>query len=64
MNKDSVESVLKELEFLTKIDKTQKSSDFLVNAHYAYQDHDNLYLALDLKTGGDFRFHLLKERAF
>ena len=26
--------------------------------HYAFQDYDNLYLVLDLLTGGDLRYQL------
>jgi serine/threonine protein kinase len=31
---------------------------FLVNMQYAFQDREHLYLAMDLMTGGDLRFHL------
>ena len=30
----------------------------LVNMHYAFQDTDYVYLACDLLTGGDLRFHI------
>jgi len=64
MNKDSVESVVKELEYLRKVDKSDPTSNFIVNVHYAFQSRDNMYLVIDLLEGGDFRFHLLKELAF
>jgi len=32
--------------------------------HYAFQDKDNLYLVMDLLTGGDLRFHIGKMRRF
>ncbi|CAG9326968.1 unnamed protein product [Blepharisma stoltei] len=32
---------------------------FLVNMHHAFQSRDYLFLTLDLKTGGDLRYHLL-----
>ena len=31
---------------------------------YAFQDRDNLYLVMDLMTGGDLRYHLAKNRRF
>ena len=64
MHKDSVESVMKELEFLRRIDQNDPHSKFIVNVKYAFHDADNMYLVIDLLTGGDFRFHLLKEKAF
>lgn len=36
---------------------------FLVNMHYAFQDHSFLYLIMDLLTGGDLRYHM-KGRLF
>jgi len=38
--------------------------DFLINALYAFQDRDNLYLIMDLINGGDLRFHLIKNTKF
>ena len=64
MHKDSVESVLKELEFLRRIDQSDPHSKFIVNVRYAFHDAENMYLVIDLLTGGDFRFHLIKEKAF
>ena len=26
--------------------------------HYAFQDHDSLYIVLDFMPGGDLRYHL------
>lgn len=37
---------------------------FLVNMSYAFEDRDNLYLVIDLMTGGDLRYHLGKHRRF
>ena len=31
---------------------------------YAFQDGDNLYLVMDLLTGGDLRFHISRKRRF
>lgn len=35
-----------------------------MNIHYAFQDRENLYLVIDLLTGGDLRFHIGKMRRF
>ena len=64
MQKESVESVIKELDYLRLIDKNDPSSKFIVNVHYAWHDVDHMYLVLDLLNGGDFRFHLSKETSF
>lgn len=32
--------------------------------HYAFQNWDNLYLIMDLLTGGDLRYHLCRKRYF
>ena len=31
---------------------------------YAFQDRDNLYLVMDLLSGGDLRFHFSKRKRF
>jgi serum/glucocorticoid-regulated kinase 2 len=59
MHKKSIESVMDELKLLQII-----KSKFIVNAHYAFQDSDNLYLVLDLLLGGDLRYHLNKQKKF
>ena len=38
--------------------------EFLINALYAFQDRENLYLIMDLICGGDLRFHLIKNGNF
>ena len=30
----------------------------------AFQDRDNLYLVMDLLTGGDLRYHICKKKKF
>lgn len=30
----------------------------------AFQDYENLYLVMDLLTGGDLRYHISKRRKF
>lgn len=32
--------------------------------HYAFQDRENLYLVMDLLSGGDLRFHIARKRKF
>jgi len=59
MHKKSITSVMNELKLLSMI-----SSKFIVNAHYAFQDSENLYLVMDLLLGGDLRYHLAKRRRF
>jgi serine/threonine protein kinase len=31
---------------------------------YSFQDHENLYLVMDLLTGGDLRYHVSKYKKF
>jgi serum/glucocorticoid-regulated kinase 2 len=59
MHKKSIQSVMNELKLLSMI-----QSRFIVNAHYAFQDQENLYLVMDLLLGGDLRFHLARKRKF
>ena len=59
ITKRSVQSVLNERSLLAVISHT-----FIVNMQYAFRDKDNLYLAMDLKRGGDLRFHLFKNKVF
>ena len=40
------------------------SFSFLVNMIYAFQDYENLYLVMDLLTGGDLRYHISRKRRF
>jgi serum/glucocorticoid-regulated kinase 2 len=37
---------------------------FLVNMHYAFQDRENLFLAMDYMSGGDLRYHIGRMRRF
>lgn len=32
--------------------------------HYAFEDNQNLFLVIDLMSGGDLRFHIGKHRKF
>ena len=31
---------------------------------YTFQDNDNLFLVMDLLTGGDLRYHICKHKKF
>lgn len=55
--KKSINFVLNEQQMLMKI-----NSPFLTNMHYAFYDKDNLYLVLDLMTGGDLRYHMQRKK--
>lgn len=59
ISKRSVDSVLNERIILSEL-----KNQFLVNMYFAYQDRENLYLCMDLLTGGDLRYHVNKRRRF
>jgi len=53
LSQKCVESVQRERQLLSAL-----KHPFLVNMHYAFQDRQCLYLALDYMPGGDLRYHL------
>mmetsp|Transcript_15477 Transcript_15477/g.28068 ORF Transcript_15477/g.28068 Transcript_15477/m.28068 type:complete len:359 (-) Transcript_15477:1818-2894(-) len=57
--KRSVNSVMNERKLLAVL-----KHPFIVNMQHAFQDRDNLYLVMDLMTGGDLRFHLGRAKRF
>ena len=59
IDKKSEKSINGEREFLSYL-----HHPFIVNMHYAFQDNDNLYLVMDLLTGGDLRYHCSRYRSF
>ena len=59
LDKKSEKSINSEREFLSKL-----HNPFIVNMHYAFQDIENLYLVMDLMTGGDLRFHISRHKKF
>ena len=59
LDKKSERSINSERELLSKL-----HNDFIVNMHYAFQDSENLYLVMDLMTGGDLRFHISRHKKF
>lgn len=59
LTKKSVESVMNEKRLLSTL-----KHKFLINMIYSFQDIDNLYLVMDLVSGGDLRFHYSQVRKF
>ena len=59
IDKKSDRSVKSERDLLAKL-----NHPFIINMHYSFQDSDNLYLVMDLLTGGDLRYHICKKRYF
>jgi serine/threonine protein kinase len=57
--KYSVSSVLDERRLLAVI-----KHPFIVNMQFAFQDRNNLYLAMDLMPGGDLRYHIGRQKRF
>ena len=51
IDKKSEESILNEKNILSKI-----KHPFIINMYCAFQDYENLYLLLDLLSGGDLRY--------
>ena len=59
IDKKSVDSVLGEKNLLSQLHHS-----FIVNMVYSFQDHDYLYLVMDLLPGGNLRYHLCQKRRF
>ena len=59
IDRRSEKSIRGEREFLARL-----RHPFIVNMNCAFQDYENLYLVMDLLTGGDLRYHLCKLRRF
>ena len=59
IDKKSVDSVLGEKNLLSEI-----HHPFIVNMIYSFQDHDYLYLVMDLLPGGNLRYHISSKRHF
>ena len=57
--KKSSNLALSELSVLKEV-----TSPFVVNLKYSFQTKEDLYLILDLMTGGDLSFHLCQRRRF
>ena len=59
IDKKSEKSIRYERDLLAKI-----KHPFIVNMNFAFQDKENLYLVMDLLTGGDLRYHITKMKTF
>ena len=59
IDKKSEKSIKSEREFLSKL-----HHPFIVNMIGAFQDYENLYLVMDLLTGGDLRYHFCRIHRF
>ena len=59
IDRRSEKSIKSEREFLAKL-----HHPFIVNMACAFQDYENLYLVMDLLTGGDLRYHLCRVQKF
>ena len=59
VEKKSQNSVKYERELLSKI-----RHPFIVNMIFCFQDRENLYLVMDLLTGGDLRYHVSRHKRF
>jgi len=56
---ESVSTIMSERKFLSEM-----RSKFVICLKYAVMDDSNLYLVLDLREGGDLKFHLNKDELF
>ncbi len=59
IDKKSEKSIKYERELLSRL-----KHPFIVNMQFAFQDFENLYLVMDLLTGGDLRYHVSRFRKF
>lgn len=59
IDKHSEQAVEYEKELLSRI-----NHPFIINMEFAFQDHYNLYIGLELLNGGDLRYHLSKRKTF
>ena len=59
IDKKSEKSILGERDLLTRL-----KHPFIVNMICAFQDYENLYLLMDLLTGGDLRYHFNSSHIF
>ena len=59
ITKRSVNSVMNERKLLSFI-----KHPFIVNMQYAFQDKENLFLVMDMMTGGDLRYHIARTKTF
>ena len=59
IDKNSEKNIKSERNLLSKM-----CHPFIITMHYSFQDNENLYLILDLLSGGDLRYHINKKIKF
>ena len=59
IDKRSVKSIMAERDLLSIM-----NHPFIINMHFSFQDNEYLYIAMDLLTGGDLRYHICKKKKF
>ena len=59
VDRRSEESIMSERNLLSTL-----NHNFIVNMYFAFQDFYNLYLVMDLLTGGDLRYHIAYKKIF
>ena len=59
IDRRSEESIMSERNLLSTLNHS-----FIVNMYFAFQDFYNLYLVMDLLTGGDLRYHIAQKKVF
>ena len=59
IDRKSEKSIRNEREFLSQL-----HHPFIVNMICSFQDYENLYLVMDLLTGGDLRYHICHKKQF
>ena len=59
VDRRSEQSIIGERNLLSNL-----NHPFIVNMYFAFQDFYNLYLVMDLLTGGDLRYHIAYKRIF
>ena len=59
IDRRSEKSIKSERDFLSRL-----HHPFIVNMACSFQDYENLYLVMDLLTGGDLRYHLCHSHKF
>ena len=59
IDRRSETSIMSERTLLSKL-----NNPFIVNMYFAFQDYSNLYLVMDLLSGGDLRYQLAKKKKF
>ena len=59
IDRKSEKSIRNEREFLSHL-----HHPFIVNMICSFQDYENLYLVMDLLTGGDLRYHICHKKQF